>query len=108
MTQTDLFAAAAPGPRTDIVNGVCRETRRRICVAVAAWAYEKHADPVMSDSEFDALAASIDLGLTTRRPDMDAWFRANFAPHTGLWVLRHPEPEGLERIYRMLKRKRAA
>ena len=57
----------------------------------------------MSDAEFDALALEIDLDRSTARPDMDDWFIDNFTPATGLWVYNHPEPGGLERIYRMLR-----
>lgn len=81
----------------------CPETRRRIRLAVAAWAYEVHDDPVMSDAEFDTLARSVDLSIGTDRPDLDEWFHENFDPSTGIWIHAHPEPEGLERIYRMLR-----
>lgn len=66
------------------------ETRNRIMVAVAAYAYEVEASPIMDDAAYDKLAASIDLTVDTANPDMDAWFRANFAPHTGQWVHTHP------------------
>ena len=81
----------------------CPETRRRIRVAVAAWAYEVHNDPLMSDAEFDALARSIDVNRSTANSDMDRWFLANFNPDTGIWVRRHPDTGGLERVYRMLR-----
>lgn len=84
----------------------CPETRRRIRVAVCAWAYEMHDDPLISDAEFDALARSVDLSKATGRPDLDKWFRENFDPSTGMWVGFHPEPEGLERVYQMLRRPR--
>lgn len=82
---------------------ICTETRNRIRLSVAAWAYETHDDPLMSDAEFDHLALSIDLRTATARPDLDEWWRENFHPSTGMWVLRHPEKDGLERIYRMLR-----
>lgn len=75
------------------------ETRKRIRVAVAAYAYEMRAAPIMSDSEFDALAASIDLAVPTSRPEMDFWFICNFQPHTGSWIWKHPDLKGIERIY---------
>ena len=81
----------------------CPETRRRIRVAVAAWAYEVHNDPLMSDAEFDALAREIDVDRSTANSHLDQWFALNFNPDTGMWVHDHPEPEGLERIYRMLR-----
>lgn len=81
----------------------CAETRLRIRLAVYAWAYEMHDDPLVSDAEFDRLARAVDLSKTTARPDLDAWFRENFDPSTGIWVRSHPEPDGLERVYRMLR-----
>lgn len=77
----------------------CEQTRKRIKIAVAAYAYEMLAAPIMSDSEFDALAASIDLTVTTSRPEMDIWFMCNFEPHTGQWIWKHPDLQGIERIY---------
>lgn len=82
------------------------ETRNRIMVAAAAYAYEIEADPIMSDADFDALAARIRLDQDTTRPDLDAWFRANFAPHTGQWVNAHPDPAGLRKITRAVRRDR--
>jgi len=75
------------------------ERRRRIMVAAAAWAYERHSDPIMTDEEFDRECAAIDLTVDTGNAAMDAWFRANFSPHTGQWVNSHPNKAGLERIY---------
>ena len=85
---------------------ICEETRLRIRLAVCAWAYEMHDDPLVSDDEFDAMAQRVDLSATTARPDLDEWFRQHFNPDTGIWVRSHPEPEALERIYRFLRRPR--
>jgi hypothetical protein len=82
----------------------CPETRRRIRVAVAAWAYEIHDDPLMSDAEFDTLAREIDVDRSTANSDMDRWFATEFSPDTGQWVHRHPDKDGLERVYRQLRR----
>lgn len=90
----------APEPHPD----PCHETRRRIRVAVAAWAYEVHDDPIISDAEFDALAREIDLNASTANSDMDDWFMQHFSPHTGQWVHQHPDTAGLERVYRALRR----
>ena len=81
----------------------CPETRRRIRVAVAAWAYEVHADPLMSDAEFDALAREIDVDRSTANSEMDRWFLENFNPDTGIWVNQHAGKDGLERVYRLLR-----
>lgn len=67
------------------------EILRRIRVSVAAAAYECLDFQTMTDADFDRTAAAIDLAIDTNRPDLDAWFRAHFSPHTGQWVHHHPE-----------------
>lgn len=84
-------------------SAVERETWARIRVAVAAYAYDVDSQPIMSDADFDALAASIDVSVSTARPDMDAWFVAHFAPHTGQWVHAHPDKAGLRRIAAVIR-----
>lgn len=81
----------------------CEETRLRIRVAVYAWAYEMHNDPLVSDAVFDHTARRINLQRSTSRPDLDEWFGNNFNPSTGMWVHQHPDKAGLERIYQMLR-----
>ncbi|AKM09379.1 hypothetical protein [Croceicoccus naphthovorans] len=80
-----------------------RERRRRIKLAVWAYAYEIKSNPLVPDGVFDEEALKVDLSVDTGRPDLDAWFRANFQPHTGSWVWRHPEPGKLNRLYRQAK-----
>jgi hypothetical protein len=87
---------------------VCTETRRRIRLAVAAYAYEIMHCPVMSDSEFDELAKSIDLTVDTRRPDLDKWFRKNFDPFTGMWIHGHPERQRIEQLAKFVIEKTGA
>jgi hypothetical protein len=77
------------------------ETRKRIRISVAAYAYEFLNTPVMSDAEFDALAQSINLSIDTRRPDIDKWFRKNFNPSTGMWIHSHPELNRIAEITNM-------
>ena len=74
------------------------ETKNRIKLAVAAYAYEVLNDSILTDAEFDALAKAIDLSVNTRRPDLDKWFRANFSPSTGMWVLNHPDRRRLDTL----------
>ena len=83
------------GPYSD---RVCKETRKRIRVTVAAWAYEVLQEPIMDDAQYDALAYSIDLSVDTRRPDLDKWYRQNFKPYTGSWVHGHPERARLDQL----------
>lgn len=81
-----------------------RERQLRIRVAVAAYAYEIKDDPIMSDHEYDRLAAMVDVSKSTGNEPMDRWFRKNFGAHTGMWVRNHPDRKGLNRIYKMHKR----
>lgn len=75
------------------------EIRNRIRLAVAAYAYEIEADPIMSDDEFDKLAESIRPRELTGAPILDLFFLESFEPHTGSWVHDHPDLAGLARLY---------
>ena len=77
----------------------CRETRRRIRVAVAAYAYEIENDPVMSDAEYDSLCREIDPDMATGNQPLDVFFMVHFEPDTGQWVHKHPDIPGLKRVY---------
>jgi hypothetical protein len=92
MIQEDLFAAVAPD-----IEG---ERRRRIRVALAAYAYEIADAPIMSDADYDALARRIDPAVSTGNEPLDRFFREQFAPHTGQWVRWHPGLDRLAAIYR--------
>ena len=83
--------------------GVCPETKLRIDVAVAAYAYEVENDPIVSDAEFDAMCARVRPTVPTGRFILDAFFQREFKPHTGQWVHSHPDIAGLRRIYLMKK-----
>lgn len=74
------------------------ETKKRIKVALAAYAYEFLDDPIMPDGMFDELAYSIDLSIPTTNPKMDKWFKENFAPDTGQWIHKHPDKPRLAYI----------
>lgn len=78
---------------------LCAETRNRIRVSVAAYAYEIENDPIMSDAEFDELAASIDTTLATSRAEEDMFFLVEFEPHTGSWIHKHPDLPGIKRLF---------
>lgn len=80
-------------------EGVCQETRNRIKLAVAAWAYETGRAPIMTDHEFDALARTIDTNFKTGNEEMDHFFWSEFDPDTGMWVHRHPDLPGLQNLY---------
>lgn len=74
------------------------ERRRRIRLSVAAYAYEVLNESVMPDHEFDALAMQIEPSQATGHDVLDRFFMDHFDPFTGVWVQKHPEPEGLRRI----------
>jgi len=81
------------------------ERQRRIRVSVAAYSYEYYNDSIMSDEEFDALCLKIDKNMSTNNEKLDKFFREEFEPHTGMWIRKHPEKEGLDRIYWQVFRK---
>lgn len=74
------------------------ETRRRIKLAVWAYAYE-FEEGVVPDYVFDVEAYQVDLSVHTDRLDLDFWFIANFEPDTGLWIHRHPELDKIRKLY---------
>lgn len=85
--------------RDDLIDVAAHERRKRIKIAVAAWAYEHHYKPIMSDSDYDKLAASINPRIATGNHRLDAFFRLHFDASTGMWVHKHPNKAGLENIY---------
>jgi len=76
-----------------------QEIRNRILVSVAAYAYEYLNSPIMSDSEFDALAQQIDVTQDTGNKNLDDFFKNNFNADTGLWIHKHPEKSKLKYLY---------
>jgi len=82
----------------------CPETRTRIKVAVAAYAYEVMDDPIMSDAEFDRLARAIRPSVMTGNFACDMFFATAFDPSTGSWVRSHPGYGKLHGLYLMTKR----
>lgn len=80
------------------------EKQRRICVALWAWAYEKHADSLVSDAKYDEVSKKIDLTIKTGNVKLDRFFEKEFHPDTGQWVNRHPEKDKLELLYKRLEK----
>lgn len=60
------------------------QTRLRIRLAVAAWAYEVYNVSIMSDAEYDALSKEVDVSINTGNAVMDSFFRQHFDASTGL------------------------
>jgi hypothetical protein len=78
---------------------VKNERKNRIRVALFAYAYEVMDDPIASDSDFDSLCLKINPNVITDNPVMDRFFKEEFNPSTGMWIYKHPEWEGIARIY---------
>lgn len=72
------------------------EVRKRIRLCIYAYAYEMLNESLINDSEYDRLSQEIDLSVNTNRPYLDAWFRNNFDPSTGMWIRSHPELNQIE------------
>jgi len=77
------------------------ETRRRIRVSIAAYAYEFLSREIMSDAEFDKLAQSIRPKMGTCHPILDEFFVVHFSPMTGMWIHHHPALAGIKSLYQM-------
>ena len=78
---------------------VNQETRNRIKISVAAYAYEYLDTSIMSDSEYDTLSQRIDIKKKTGNEMLDNFFEKHFIPDTGMWVHKHPEKEKLKYLY---------
>lgn len=73
------------------------ERRNRIMASVYAYAYEIMADSLVTDSEYDLLCLSINPSVKTGH--LDDFFENEFDPSTGLWIYKHPDPEGIVNLY---------
>ena len=76
------------------------QIRLRIRLSVAAYAYEICNDSIMSDSEFDQQCLLIDPSIETGNAKLDKFFKEEFDPSTGQWIHKHPELNGIVRIYK--------
>ena len=80
-----------------------KEGRRRIQVALWAYAYEIKSDPLVSDDVFDKTCSEINLNTSTDNVEMDTWFKENFDPCTGQWIYVYPYLEKLENKYKRIR-----
>ena len=76
-----------------------KEIANRIKVALYAYAYEIMNKPLTTDAEYDTLARSIRPLMVTGRPVEDYFFGEEFSPSTGQWIHKHPDLEGIARLY---------
>lgn len=75
------------------------QRRYRIRLSLAAYAYEFHDDPIMTDADFDDLSGRVDTNIKTGDEEMDAFFEKKFDPSTGQWIHDHPGLDRLAWIY---------
>lgn len=75
------------------------ETRNRIRLAIAAYAYEVRNTSIMTDHEFDRLAQSIRPRMGTCHPLLDEFFITRFSPMTGMWIHHHPELRRIAELF---------
>lgn len=76
-----------------------KERRRRIKLAVAAYAYEVLNTEVISDQVFDKMCLEVDLKVDTGNKKLDSYFKKRFDPSTGQWIHKHPELDKIAAIY---------
>jgi hypothetical protein len=76
------------------------ETRRRIKLAIWAYAYEIENVSLVPDCVYDVECRLVDLSVATARGDLDAWFCSSFDPSTGMWIHHHPELNKIQQLYR--------
>lgn len=81
------------------------ETRRRIRLCIATYAYEIADEQIMTDDAWDHLAQTINPKLGTCHPLVDEFFVTEFSPMTGMWIHKHPEIEGIKRLYEKYNRR---
>lgn len=92
----DLFKRKWGQMRTGIIE---RERRRRILLAVWAYAYEFEHDPLVDDATFDRECYLVNPSIDTGRANLDHFFRTGFEPHTGQWIHDHPELSKVRTMY---------
>ena len=77
-----------------------QETRNRIKLSIAAYAYEFLGESIMTDHEYDELSLKINPNEKTGNDMMDEFFKTQFQPDTGMWIRSHPEINKLEYLYK--------
>lgn len=69
-------------------------------VSIWAYAYEFKNRSLVSDAVFDAECSKVNSNIKTGR--LDEFFTNVFQPHTGMWIHKHPELNGVEMLYRRI------
>lgn len=76
-----------------------RERKRRIDVAVWAYGYEYESESLVPDDVFDRVSLAIVPEMATGNKRLDNFFRRHFHPDTGMWIRKHPDLDGIRRVY---------
>lgn len=76
-----------------------KERRRRIKLAVAAYAYEFKDAEIISDAEFDKMCLEVNVKVDTGNKIMDGFFKKHFDSSTGQWIHKHPELDKIAQLY---------
>lgn len=79
------------------------ERRRRIFLAVWAYAYEFENDSLVTDDVFDKECLLVDPAMSTGHEELDQFFRTEFSPCTGQWIHNHPELPKVKAMYQRIK-----
>lgn len=75
------------------------ERRRRVRLALWAFAYEFKDESLVPDAVFDEEAMRVDPSVSTGHAVLDTFFRTVYTPHSGQWIHEHPELERVEALY---------
>lgn len=88
-----------------LTNHVDDERRRRVRLALWAFAYELMDNPLVDDALFDAECYKVDLSISCDYPGhaYDSWWRERFQPHTGQWIRSHPNLAGMSKLYHRVR-----
>ena len=76
-----------------------KERRRRIKLAIWAYAYEIENDSIVTDEIFDKESYLVDESIKTGNKKLDDFFVNEFEPCTGSWIHQHPELDKIRKIY---------
>lgn len=95
---TPMKLRPPPKPKSRWGSPVEIERKRRINVAVWAYAYEFLNTSLVSDEDFDQECQLVNVSMATGNIRHDAFFRRHFKPDTGLWVHQHPNKARLREL----------
>lgn len=80
-------------------NRIEIERKRRINLAIWAYAYEFENDSIVDDHHYDRESNLVDVSIKTGNKKMDRFFINEFEPCTGQWIHDHPELDKIKKLY---------